>query len=187
MNVKVIDPVDRVNATAFTMPTPTPESDGTLCWDSTTIVVCEASAGDVTGIGYSYTAAPAAQLINGWLADAVIGTDVMATGATWSSMVDAVRNLGRPGMASSAISAVDIALWDLKGRLLDVSVADLLGRAHDRVPVYGSGGFTSFDDDQLRRPAEWMGRAGPAGSEDEGGSPSRRRPTTGGGGPRRHR
>ena len=55
-----------------------------------------------------------------------------------------VRNLGRPGVAATAISAVDAALWDLKGKLLGVSLADLLGRARDGVPAYGSGGFTSY-------------------------------------------
>jgi L-alanine-DL-glutamate epimerase-like enolase superfamily enzyme len=64
-------------------------------------------------------------------------------------MVDAVRNIGRPGVASAAIAAVDIAVWDLKAKLLDLSLADLLGRCHDEVPVYGSGGFTSYTDEQL--------------------------------------
>ncbi len=107
-------------------------------------------AGGLTGLGYTYTAPAAAGLINGLLAEIVVGTDPMATASTWSGMVDAIRNLGRPGIVSSAIAAVDIALWDLKGRLLERSVADLLGRAHDSVMAYGSGGFTSLDDAELR-------------------------------------
>ena len=49
-----------------------------------------------------------------------------------------------------AISAVDIALWDLKARLLDApAVPTCSGRCRDRVPVYGSGGFTTSTDAQL--------------------------------------
>jgi L-alanine-DL-glutamate epimerase-like enolase superfamily enzyme len=69
-------------------------------------------------------------------------------------MVQAIRNLGRPGISSMGISAVDIALWDLKARLLEVPLVSLLGRVRDHVPVYGSGGFTSYSharlEEQLR-------------------------------------
>src|SRR5215469_18723837 len=61
-----------------------------------------------------------------------------------------IRNLGRSGLVATAISAVDVALWDLKGKLLGTSVAALLGCARDSVPIYGSGGFTSYTDKQLR-------------------------------------
>jgi L-alanine-DL-glutamate epimerase-like enolase superfamily enzyme len=64
-------------------------------------------------------------------------------------MVRAVRNQGRPGIAACAISALDIALWDLRAKLLDVSLADAVGRAHHARPVYGSGGFTSQSDGEL--------------------------------------
>jgi L-alanine-DL-glutamate epimerase-like enolase superfamily enzyme len=64
-------------------------------------------------------------------------------------MTQALRNNGRPGIASAAVSAVDAALWDLKGRLIGASVVDLLGAARDAVPVYGSGGFTSYPVDRL--------------------------------------
>jgi len=60
-----------------------------------------------------------------------------------------VRNAGRPGIGFCAISAVDQALWDLKARLLDIPLVVLLGAAHDGVPIYGSGGFTSYSDERL--------------------------------------
>ena len=60
------------------------------------------------------------------------------------------RNYGSEGIAATALSAVDIALWDLKAKLLGQPLAKLLGICRDSAPVYGSGGFTSYDDNQLR-------------------------------------
>jgi L-alanine-DL-glutamate epimerase-like enolase superfamily enzyme len=65
-------------------------------------------------------------------------------------MVSRVRNLGRPGIASMAISAVDTALWDLKARLLNIPLVTLLGAVRKAVPIYGSGGFTSYSNQQLQ-------------------------------------
>jgi L-alanine-DL-glutamate epimerase-like enolase superfamily enzyme len=65
------------------------------------------------------------------------------------AMCRAVRNAGRPGIASCAISAVDLALWDLKARLLQLPLARLIGSVRDEVPVYGSGGFTTYHDTHL--------------------------------------
>ena len=135
---------------AYTVPTDAPESDGTLEWDATTIVVVEARAGGHTGIGYSYADRSAAAVVAGVLRPAVVGHDALSVTAPARAMEAAVRNIGRPGIASYAIAAVDVALWDLKGRLLDLPLADLLGRARDAVPVYGSGGFTSYGLGRLR-------------------------------------
>jgi L-alanine-DL-glutamate epimerase-like enolase superfamily enzyme len=72
-------------------------------------------------------------------------------------MLRACRNLGQPGVAGCAISAADIALWDLKARLLDLPLARLLGQAQDDVPIYGSGGFTTYEDDTTRAQLEhWV-------------------------------
>jgi L-alanine-DL-glutamate epimerase-like enolase superfamily enzyme len=146
--------VERVAASAYAIPTDEPESDGTLEWDSTTLVLVEAGAGGETGIGFTYADAAAASLIERVLAPVVSGRDVLSPQGAWSAMQAAVRNLGRPGIAAMAISAVDVALWDLKARLLGVALADLLGRFHERVPVYGSGGFTSYSNERL---AEQLG------------------------------
>jgi L-alanine-DL-glutamate epimerase-like enolase superfamily enzyme len=142
--------VERVTCSAYTVPTDRPESDGTLTWDSTTIVVVEVTGGGTTGLGYSYTDASAADLVSGVLAPVVTGRPIDGTGGSWAAMVDALRNLGRPGLGSAALSAVDIALWDLKARLLGVPVAALTPSFHDTVPVYGSGGFTSYSDGELQ-------------------------------------
>jgi L-alanine-DL-glutamate epimerase-like enolase superfamily enzyme len=72
-----------------------------------------------------------------------------------------VRNMGREGLAATAISAVDVALWDLKAKLLGVPLASLLGCYRDAVPIYGSGGFTTYTDQQLRdQLAGWVERDG---------------------------
>lgn len=150
--------VDAIRVSTYTIPTDAPESDGTHEWDSTTMVLVEADGGGRTGIGYSYTDASAAALIRGRLASVVEGRDAMAVKESWAAMVRCIRNLGRPGIASTAISAVDIALWDLKARVLDEPLATMLDRAHDRVPIYGSGGFTSYTDDQLAgQLGDWAG------------------------------
>lgn len=146
-----IAPIDDVRVAAFEVPTEEqPESDGTLQWESTTLVLVEVFAGGQTGLGYSYTHAAAARLIDDELADVVKGLDAAAVGAAWHRMQHAIRNIGRPGVCATAVSAVDIALWDLKARLLDVSVADLLPISHVEIPVYGSGGFTSYSVDRLQ-------------------------------------
>lgn len=141
--------IDRVAGSAFRIPTDAPESDGTLSWDHTTLVVAQIFAGNRRGLGYSYAAPEAATLINELLTDVLIGQDAFAIPALWEVMVDAVRNAGRPGLCSCAISAVDVALWDLKARLLDLPLVDLLGTSRRAVPIYGSGGFTSYSDDVL--------------------------------------
>jgi L-alanine-DL-glutamate epimerase-like enolase superfamily enzyme len=138
-----------VRAAAYRVPTERPESDGTLEWDAVTVVLAEVDAGGHTGLGYTYTDAAAAGLIAGTLADAVRGRDAMATGGAWWAMVSAIRNLGWPGISATAISALDVALWDLKAKLLGVCLADLLGRARDAVPIYGSGGLTSYSQREL--------------------------------------
>ncbi|QDV32390.1 enolase C-terminal domain-like protein [Tautonia plasticadhaerens] len=135
--------IDRLSASSYRIPTESPESDGTIAWDSTTLVLAEASGGGQTGIGYSYADRSAADLIGRKLSAAVVGLDAMDVPRAWEAMRASARNLGRPGVASTAISAVDAALWDLKAKLLGVSLADLLGRARDAVPAYASGGFTS--------------------------------------------
>lgn len=141
--------VDSLEEAAFTIPTDALEADGTLQWASTTIVVVEAHGGGERGLGYTYTHAAAAMLVRDLLAPLIEGRDALSPPAAWHAMVDGVRNVGRAGLVACAISAVDAALWDLKARLLGVSLVDLLGAVRESVPVYGSGGFVSYDDARL--------------------------------------
>ncbi|MFN2629504.1 MAG: enolase C-terminal domain-like protein [Gaiellaceae bacterium] len=141
--------VEALDVSAYTVPTDEPESDGTLEWDSTTIVVVEVHAGGETGLGYTYTDAAAAALVRGKLAEAIRGLDALDVPAAWQAMSRALRNVGRPGLGLMALSAVDTALWDLKARLLGQPLVSLLGAARETVPVYGSGGFTSYGLERL--------------------------------------
>ncbi len=143
-------PINRVEVSAYKVPTDSHESDGTFEWDSTTIVIVEATAGGQTGLGYSYADTATARLIADLLAGVVQGRDALAVPGSFAAMMASIRNLGRPGIASMAISAVDVALWDLKAKLLDVALVTLLGAVRETAPVYGSGGFTSYSDKQLR-------------------------------------
>ena len=145
---RVEAPVERLEAAAYEIPTDAPESDGTLEWDSTTVVVVRARAGGETGVGYSYAPAAAAALVHDVLAEVVDGHDALHVSAAWSTMGMELRNAGRPGIGFAAVSAVDVALWDLKARLLGLPLVTLLDGA-DGVPVYGSGGFCSYSLERL--------------------------------------
>jgi L-alanine-DL-glutamate epimerase-like enolase superfamily enzyme len=159
---RVLVPVASLRVSAYTVPTDEPESDGTAEWDSTTIVVVEASGGGETGIGYTYAPAAAGALIEEKLGELVRGRDVLAPGQTWEALAAALRNAGRPGIAFCALSAVDQALWDLKARLLELPLVDLLGRVRDDAPVYGSGGFTSYSLDRIREQlGDWVAQGIP--------------------------
>jgi L-alanine-DL-glutamate epimerase-like enolase superfamily enzyme len=140
-----------LDVSAYTVPTETPESDGTIAWNETTLVVVRVAACGTVGLGYSFADTATANLIDAHLKPSIVGHNPLNIPELWSAMVRKIRNLGRPGICSMAISAVDNALWDLKARLLHLSVADLLGRAHESVAAYGSGGFTSYSDLQLKR------------------------------------
>ena len=154
-------PVGSVKARAYTVPTDAPEADGTFDWTKTTLVVVTVEGSGRTGLGYSYTAGAVTGLVMDTLADVLRGRDAFDIPLCHRLMVNAVRNLGRSGLAATAISALDTALWDLKAKLLDVPLAGLLGRARDAVPIYGSGGFTSYDDGQLTRQLSgWVERDG---------------------------
>jgi L-alanine-DL-glutamate epimerase-like enolase superfamily enzyme len=143
--------IENIGVSCYTIPTETPESDGTLSWTTTTLVLVEAQAGGEKGIGYSYADVATGKLVESLLSDVVKGTNAFDVPGAHQLMVRRIRNLGRPGITSMAISAVDNALWDLKSRLLDVSLLDLLGAVRESAMIYGSGGFTSYSIAELQK------------------------------------
>jgi len=152
--------IQTLKVSAFKIPTDSAESDGTLEWHATTLVLVEAQAAGITGIGYTYANSATATLIRDTLVGVVSDGDAMAVPSLWIAMVRAIRNLGRPGIASMAIAAVDAALWDLKARLLEVPLVTLWGAARPSVPVYGSGGFTSYSIEKLQQQLSGWSDAG---------------------------
>lgn len=142
--------VSTVRVQAFVFPTDAPEADGTFEWTATTLVVVEVTAGPVTGIGYTYSDASTVELIANGLASAVVGQNVFDIGRCWQNLQNRVRNLGRSGLCAAAISAIDAALWDAKSKLLGLPLAKLLGMVRDAVPIYGSGGFTTYSAQRMK-------------------------------------
>ena len=150
-------PIEQLRVQAFKVPTDAPESDGTYEWDSTTMVLVETLAGNTWSLGYTYADEATATLIKTHLQPVVLGCDAISVNDAWSAMVRSVRNLGLPGICSMAISAVDTALWDLKARLLGLSLVRLLGQVREAIPIYGSGGFTSYSEAKLQEQlAGWV-------------------------------
>ncbi|HEY3754764.1 MAG TPA: enolase C-terminal domain-like protein [Opitutaceae bacterium] len=141
--------VTSVTAEVFRVPTDRPESDGTAEWRHTDFVVVHASAGGHVGLGWTYASEASAKLVSSILGSKVTGISAFATGEAWSRMSAALRNVGRPGAGAMATSAVDMALWDLKARIMNQPLVELLGRCRSAVALYGSGGFTSYSEQEL--------------------------------------
>lgn len=146
--------VERLHAGTYRIPTtlggrPRPESDGTATWDHTDVLVVEVHAAGEVGLGYAYASPAALAVVRDPLARVVVGSDPFEVTRTFWAMARAVRNLGWPGVAAGALSALDVAVHDLRARLLGVSLLDLLGAARTRVRAYGSGGFTDYADNEL--------------------------------------
>jgi L-alanine-DL-glutamate epimerase-like enolase superfamily enzyme len=153
--------ISSVHGRAYRVPTDQPEADGTLEWSATTVVAVLVAAGDSQGLGWTYASDACQSVIEAQLREAILGEDAFDVPAAHEAMVRACRNLGRPGVVASAISAADIALWDLKARLLGVSLSRLFGRCRDDVPLYGSGGFTTYDERTTAAQLEgWVGDSG---------------------------
>jgi L-alanine-DL-glutamate epimerase-like enolase superfamily enzyme len=147
-------PIETVRVSTFVVPTDGLESDGTLLWDRTTVVLVEVAGGGQVGLGWTYADKGTADVVREKLVAVVQGANAMAIPELWASMSTAIRNLGRPGVASMAMAAVDAAVWDLKAKVLGLPLVTLLGARRECAPAYGSGGFTSYDDAKL---AEQLG------------------------------
>lgn len=142
--------IEKLTVEAYKIPTNYPETDGTLDWDSTTLILVHITAGGKTGIGYTYADSAAAHLINHNLSKLILGKNAMDIPAITGMLIHETRNNGITGIGMMAISAIDVALWDLKARIMNLPLATLLGMQRQELLVYGSGGFTSYTDDQLQ-------------------------------------
>jgi len=152
--------ISGVTTAVYSFPTSVPEADGTLQWDATTAVTVTLHAGGQSGLGWTYSAPAAAAVVHDQLAEAITGRDAHDIAGGWQAMHRSCRNLGTKGLVMQAISAIDLAWWDLKARLLDVSVSTLLGPVRREVPIYGSGGFTTLSDAELEEQVRWWQSVG---------------------------
>ena len=141
---------------SYSIPTHEPESDGTFEWEKTIIILVRIFAGGQTGLGYTYGDLSTAVFIRENLKPVALGQDVFSS-TLWDEMRMKCRNLGIPGIGSMAVSAVDIALWDLRGKILGLPVYVLAGKHKNRIAAYGSGGFTSYTNARLGKQFEkWL-------------------------------
>jgi L-alanine-DL-glutamate epimerase-like enolase superfamily enzyme len=125
------------------------------------MVLVDVVCGGKTGTGWTYAGSGCREVVADELAEVMIGANPMDVPGITEAMVRACRNLGRPGLVSCAVSAADTALWDLKARLLDLPLASLFGRCQEPVPVYGSGGFTTYSEATTRAQLEqWVNELG---------------------------
>ncbi len=141
--------VQEVDISTYTIPTDAPEGDGTLQWDTTTLIVCRIHAAGKIGFGYSYGNRATGSIADHLATQCLLHRSALDIPALHTSMVEQVRNDGSRGICSMAISALDTALWDLKAKLVGASLLDLLGAAQNSVAAYGSGGFTTYSTQQL--------------------------------------
>ncbi len=143
-------PIQSLKVSAYKIPTEQPESDGTVEWISTTMVLVEITAGGKSGIGYSYADASAAYLMEHSLKHFVTGKNALDIPSLNALLIQEIRNNGTTGIAMMAVSAIDNALWDLKAKIMELPLCKLLGQAKDEMRLYGSGGFTSYSPEKLQ-------------------------------------
>src|SRR5258705_2339687 len=97
------------------------------------------------------------QIVNGVAGPAILGDDPLAHERIWDKLYWTLMPRGQTGYAAHALAAVDIALWDIKGKALNEPVWRLLGGAHPRVPGYATLCFRFFDRQQLAAAAKpWV-------------------------------
>jgi L-alanine-DL-glutamate epimerase-like enolase superfamily enzyme len=149
LRMRIEYPIRGITSSVYRIKTEHPESDGTFAWKETTLVLVAVKSGGKTGIGFSYGHQAMAEVIEQTFAPVLNNGDAMDIPSLWERMLASARNVGTRGIAAHALSAVDIALWDLKGKILNLPLCKLWGQARESVPIYGSGGFTSYTHEQL--------------------------------------
>lgn len=95
----------------------------------------------ITGVAYTIGGAVVLSALRDTLRPLTLGADPFDTERLWDRLFKSTLTMGRKGAVIRALSTVDIALWDIKGKALGLPLARLLGSCADRIPVYASGGY----------------------------------------------
>lgn len=153
--------ITRVHATPLNLPVTVGSGDRAK---GTSLSVClvdvETDAG-LTGTGMTAITEEEVieRIVNEIAAPALLGSDPLRHEQLWERLYWLLTPRGQSGYASHAISAIDLALWDLKGQLLGQPCWRLLGGARDEVPVYATFGFAFYGRDELADAARrWVQR-----------------------------
>jgi len=145
--------IEEVRTDWLRIPLSQPIADSTHVLRFIDLILVEIRAGDHVGTSYmlSFDYAPALLkgIVDQELKRHVLGQPADAIRAVYQRNLAATEYIGREGVAMWGISAIDVALWDLLARRLGVPAAVLFGQNTTAVPVYGSGGWLSYTDEQL--------------------------------------
>ncbi len=147
------DTIDNVQVHLVSMPVPGQLADATRKVDKLGyLIVRITTKSGIEGIGVTYNEVGGegtCAVVQKAIAPRLIGRDPLETEAIWTEMFHYLRGVGRKGMTFCALSAVDAALWDIKGKAFDVPIYRLLGGNRTEIPVYASGGWASYSDEEL--------------------------------------
>jgi L-alanine-DL-glutamate epimerase-like enolase superfamily enzyme len=109
------------------------------------VVVVVSTDDGAVGVGYTYTGTTGARLVAGLIDDyfspRVVGQPALGPERFWTALYQEVLLIGRRGLVLRALSALDVALWDLLGQVTGRPLYQLLGGHRDAVPAYASGGY----------------------------------------------
>jgi L-alanine-DL-glutamate epimerase-like enolase superfamily enzyme len=155
--------ITHVRVTTCDVPLPHPIVMGELRFDSREYVVVQIGTdAGVTGIGFGMTrGAPVAEIVERNLAPLLLGADPLLTEALWESLYFRNLTISGRGIFMRALSAVDIALWDIKARVAGLPLWQLLGGARSRSPICVAGGYAvdgKSDADLAREVDDYAGR-----------------------------
>ena len=155
--------ITSIETCLLTIPTPRPISTE---WPHHKFVVADIATDEgVRGQGYSMVfggggAEAVLAYLDARLKNLLIGEDPLQVEHLWDKMYRGDRGVRRVGIAGMAISALDIALWDLAGKAARLPLYKLWGGYTDRVSAYGSGGWGKYTEAELIAEAERYAAAG---------------------------
>lgn len=145
--------IEHVMSQAYQVPLPRPWTDATGCTTHLDLIICEVQAGPpaMTGTGFTFTAGVGSSAVLATIQDDLgprsIGADVIP-GQLWLRLAASLRGIGS-GITTMALSAIDIAMWDLFAKRLGLPLVQVLGQCRESVPVYRSGVNLQYTTDEL--------------------------------------